>query len=160
MLELSLSKFRSLYEYLLSDLTMSGGGDTKMTRAMAQKLVKEGQALPDWIVSPAAPTEVTDPEVAFLAGDLQAEEEGEQDSEWNPDMDTAEMSADSEIDEDESTEDSEGGARNTRATNPMTDTDIVDVEAKFDTVPENGQVISKQIFFRVPYLFCVNFLSS
>merc|ERR1712002_369574 len=29
--------------------------------------------------------------------------------------------------------------RNTRATNPMTDTDIVDVEAKFDTVPENGQ---------------------
>ena len=139
---------------------MSCGGDTKMTRAMAQKLVKEGQALPDWIVSPAAPTEVTDPEVAFLAGDLQAEEEGEQDSEWNPDMDTAEMSADSEIDEDESTEDSEGGARNTRATNPMTDTDIVDVEAKFDTVPENGQVINKQIFFRVPYLFCVNFLSS
>ena len=119
---------------------MSGVGDTKMTRAMAQKLVKEGQALPDWIVSPAAPTEVTDPEVAFLAGDLQAEEEGEQDAEWNPHMEEQEMSADSEVDEDESTEDSEGGARNTRATNPMTDTDIVDVEAKFDTVPENGQV--------------------
>merc|ERR1712226_155282 len=34
-------------------------------------------------------------------------------------------------------EDEEAGPLSTRATNPMTDKDFADVEAKFDTIPEN-----------------------
>ena len=61
--------------------------EPKMTRAMARKVEAEGLTVP-YLVAPATPPRIPDPEVVFLAGGLlQPEEEGERDTEYRPDLD-------------------------------------------------------------------------
>merc|ERR1711962_183273 len=117
-----------------SNTRMESPSQTKMTRAMVQKVISQGKSLP-WIVNPAEPVKVTDPEVAYLAdGELQAEEEGELDSTWNPDMDISNID-ENDIVRTETTSD----VRTTRATNPMTDRNLEDIEQQFvpfDVTPD------------------------
>ena len=61
--------------------------EPKMTRAMARKVEAEGLTVP-YLVAPATPPRIPDPEVVFLAGgQLQEEEEGDKDTEYRPDLD-------------------------------------------------------------------------
>ena len=61
--------------------------EPKMTRAMARKVEAEGLTVP-YLVAPATPPRIPDPEVVFLAGGLlQPEEEGDRDTEYRPDLD-------------------------------------------------------------------------
>ena len=61
--------------------------EPKMTMAMARKVEAEGLTVP-YLVAPATPPRIPDPEVVFLAGgQLQPEEEGDKDTEYRPDLD-------------------------------------------------------------------------
>ena len=61
---------------------------------MARRVEAEGNTVP-YLLAPATPQVIQDPEVAFLAGgELQPEEEGEADSEYQPNMDMSNMSDD------------------------------------------------------------------
>jgi len=61
--------------------------EPKMTRAMARRVEAEGLTVP-YLVEPATPPRLHDPELALLAaGELQPEEEGDKDEEYRPDLD-------------------------------------------------------------------------